>query len=136
MMTLQELNDLVNKKKSMIDSFHQAKRSRVYEIVEIKIKLLKRHKKLADQMDDDQNTSLAMNDALTNLRDLDRQINAAATELGNLLNENESINTSRDPSDAGTIGGNGWVIFRTFGKQFYVPKGTLTQDQILAERNK
>jgi hypothetical protein len=130
MISASDLNDLITKKKALIDSFDAAKKKHVYDLRDDLLKLIKRFKNLEKQVDDDKNPPPDLSGAITNLGLLETQAKPIETELRNILIEADPVTFSRDPSDAGTIGGNGSVVFRTNGRSFFVPAGTLTQQQI------
>lgn len=130
MISVTELKDLISRKISLINSFDAAKKTQVYDLRDKVLLLIKRYSKLEKQVDDDKNPPSDLSLALTVLKDLERDINSGETELRSFLSESEPLNFSRDPSDAGTIAGNGAVIFRTNGSSFFVPAGTLTQEEI------
>lgn len=136
MISANELNDLITKKKPLIDSFDTVKKQHVYDLRDEMLKLIKRFKNLERQVDDDKNPPPDLSGAITNLGLLEAQAKSKETELRSLLIEAEPVTFSRDPSDAGTVGGNGAVIFRTNGRSFFVPPGTLTQQQIEDEISK
>ena len=132
MISITELKDLIARKKTLIDSFEPSKKQYVYDLEATLEKLIKRYNKLEKEIDDDKNPPSDLSGALTNLRELEKQINPKESELKNILDEKEPIRVTRDPSDAGTVGGNGAVVFRTNGgKEPEKAKGTLTQDDIV-----
>jgi len=132
MISITELKDLIKRKKTLIDSFEASKKQHVYDLEAQLEKLIKRFSKLEMEVDDDKNPPSDLSGALTNLRELEKQISPKELELKNILNEKDPVRVTRDPSDAGTVGGNGTVVFRTSGgKEPDVIKGTLTQDQIV-----
>ena len=132
MITVNELNNLISSKKPLIDSFGQVKKDQVESLVN-SIKSQINYYNLQDSQIRDnkrQPADFDISKALANLENLENRVKPIETELRNMLSQAEPLLLIRDISDAGTIGGNGTVIFRTNGRQFFVPNGTLTQKDI------
>jgi len=133
MISITELDDLIARKKTLIDSFVPSKKQHVYDLEADLRKRIKWFDKLEKAIDDDKNPPSDLSGAVTNLRELEKEIGLKESELKNILDEKEPVRVTRDPSDAGTVGGNGTVVFRTNGAEVAI--GTLTQDQIVEQIN-
>ncbi|GEM_PF-6736204 len=129
MISASEVNDLINKKQLLIDSFDAVKKQRVYQLRDDLLTKIGQYKQQNDQLKDTRNPPADISIALNNLDKLETRVQIDLKEFKVLLSESETSVLKRDVSDAGTIGGNGFVFFRSTGK-FSVPSGTLTQQQI------
>lgn len=131
MTSIKDIEEFIGKKEPLIDSLDDEKKRYINELNKELKKLLKWHATLEKGIDDEKNPPADFSAALTNLRELEKNIAGIESELKRMLGgDKEPGFTVRDPSDIGTVGGNGTVIFRPMGGKFIVKEGTLTQDTI------
>lgn len=130
MISIKDPEEFMAKKEPLICTLDEEKKRRLYELYKELIKSLKRYATLEREIDDEKNPPADFSAALTNLRELERKIALMESELKRILGDKETRSTVRDPSDIGTVGGNGAVVFRPKGGKFNITEGTLTQDAI------
>lgn len=131
MTSVKEIEEFIVKKEPLIETMDDEKKRCINDLNSKLKKLLKWFATVEKSLEDEKNPPADFSAALTNLRELERKIELVEGELKKLLGDKEPRPIVRDPSDIGTVGGNGTVIFRPMGGKFIVPEGTLTQDAIM-----
>lgn len=131
MISIKDLEELLEKNERLIASMDESKKRRVNELSKELKKSLKRYATLEAEVDNEENPPADFSAALTNLRELEKKIVQMETDLRKLLGGTESSPRIRETSDIGTVGGNGAVVFRAQGGRFIVPEGSLTQDTLV-----
>jgi len=129
MISENELKELVKRKQAVIETFDSRKQERFSALKQELVYNIRNYNRQNQQLDGDGAPPADVSVALNNLDKLETKINLGVRDLNNLLGETAITSFTRDVTDAGTLGGNGFVAFRSTGKFTIVP-GTLTQKEI------
>lgn len=125
-----DFKHLYERRKHYIDSLDEIKRNRCMNIYNECLKHVRRYHRLENSIDNEDNPPADLPAAIASLTDLEKQIDKLKIELEKMLDEKVPVVFKRDTSDQGTVGGNGFVNFRTNSGGFIKIQGLPTHGEL------